>query len=121
VMASRAPIREGACRAVVSPRAPAHAWHAVCGTSPQPCARVRPPCGGLTRGCAASSMVCDALRDFGVQCVTPECLRLAKVEDHSSSVSRWCPAAAPRLPVRPPARPPLAVLQRLAALTGSRS
>jgi hypothetical protein len=69
-------------------------------------------------------MVCDALRDFGVQCVTPECLRLAKVEDHSSSVPRLCPCAAPRLPVpaRQPARPPLAGgdaarLRRFAALT----
>jgi len=33
-------------------------------------------------------MVCDALKALGVQCVTPESLRLAKVEDHVSSVPR---------------------------------
>lgn len=72
-------------------------------------------------------MVCDALRDLGVQCVTPECLRLAKVEDHSSSVPRLYSSAAPRLPVpvRLPARPPRLEMQLVYRgwphLPGSRS
>lgn len=37
---------------------------------------------------AASALVCDTLRTLGVRCVTPETLRLAKVEDHASSVPR---------------------------------
>jgi hypothetical protein len=41
---------------------------------------------------AASAMVCNTLEALGVRCVTPESLRLAKVEDHASST--------PRLPLR---------------------
>ena len=36
----------------------------------------------------ASVLVCDALKALGVHCVTPESLRLAKVEDSSACAPR---------------------------------
>ena len=36
----------------------------------------------------ASVLVCDALKALGVHCVTPESLRLAKVEDSAACAPR---------------------------------